>query len=149
MTFNQVQKAAALALLSTPISPDPPEPVQPPDLIHAAVEPPEDKGNISDGYHTFNELYAHRFALWIAVCRLVQRDPQYQYREAWRCKFNSDGSSYPGMFLLAMTTEDGKQLSYHLPLSKWEECDFAFTYDKPQPFDGHTSEDVIERLGKL
>ncbi len=110
----------------------------------------EDLGHLSDGYHTFNELYEMRHALWIALCRAIEADPSRCHSEhVWRCKLNSDGTAYPGWFLLAITEESGQQLSFHLPLSKWDECDFAHTYEEPQSFDGHTSADVLERLRTL
>ena len=104
---------------------------------------------ISDGYHTFTELYDHRIELWITVCRLNYNDPQYQTTQVWRSKLHSDGTSFDGWFILGITQPSGKQLSYHLPLSKWEETEFANTLDKAPEFDGHTSADVLERLKLL
>ncbi len=106
-------------------------------------------GKISDGYHTFDELYDHRITLWIAVCRLVSKDPQYQYRDVWRSELHSDGSKFDGWFVLGLTLEDGKQATYHLPVSRWEECRFATVYEKAPEFDGHTSADVLERIKSL
>jgi|SRR5579872_1642398 len=103
-------------------------------------------GSTSDGYHTFDDLYAHRIALWKAVCRLVSRDPHYQYREVWRTCLHSDGTSYPGWFVLGMTMEDGRQLTYHLPITEWDNCSFAMILDEAPRFDGHTAADVIKRL---
>jgi hypothetical protein len=45
--------------------------------------------------------------------------------------------------------EKGKQISYHLPLSRWDETYFAETLDKAPEWDGHTSADVLERLKTL
>lgn len=111
-----------------------------------------DTGLVSDGHHTFNELYDHRVTLWIAVCRLTMRDPrdpQYQYREVWRSRLHSDGSQFEGWFILGMTIESGHQISYHLPLARWAECDFARTLARAPTFDGHTPADVLERLKVL
>ncbi len=65
--------------------------------------------DVSDGYHTFGELYDHRCALWIALCR-AEVDLQNMARDAgaivgkddapWRSKFHSDGSSFDGWFVV-------------------------------------------------
>lgn len=105
--------------------------------------------DLSDGSHTFDELYEHRFTLWIAVCRLVNKDPQYQYRDVWRSELHSDGSRYDGWFLLGMTNEDGQQMTYHLPMRRWDDCEFACTLERAREFDGHTPADVLQRIANL
>ena len=109
----------------------------------------EINGSTSDGYHTFDELYEHRFVLWIALCRKTAATTREQWNPTWRSKFNGDGSHYEGWFLLGMFSEPGHQITYHLPLSRWDECGFARTLEKGQEFDGHTSADVLERIGRL
>ena len=47
-----------------------------------------------------------------------------------------------GLFL--DTQRNRKQITYHLPLSKWEETGFAETLEKAPEFDGHTPDDVLE-----
>lgn len=116
-----------------------------------------DTNLVSDGYHTFGELYEHRIQLWIAVCRLwdeFKSQSQWKTAEgrkyyAWRSLKHSNGSSYEGWFLLGIITKEGKQLSYHLPISKWDECEFATTKELAPEFDGHTSDDVLNRLKDL
>lgn len=58
-------------------------------------------------------------------------------------------SKFDGWFVLGYGYIEGEQITYHLPLSKWDECNFAKTLDKAPKFDGHTSEDVLERIKKL
>lgn len=101
---------------------------------------------ISDGYHTFEELYDHRITLFIALCK--ERDARFQ-QEVWRSKVNGDGSTWNGWFILGLVRAAGDQITYHIPLDRWEETDFAETLDKAPEFDGHTSQDVLERLKKL
>jgi hypothetical protein len=111
-----------------------------------------DLNKISDGYHTFGELYAHRTQLWITVARCLYgmfSANIYLNVRVWRSKFHSDGSTYEGWFLLGVTLPDGNQMSYHLPNEKWEECNFAKTLATAPEWDGHTSADVLERLKKL
>lgn len=112
-----------------------------------------------DGYHTFGELYEHRIALFITLCKFARTKIDADNingvkmadisKEIWRSKLHSDGSSYDGWFILGINKEPGKQLTYHLPESKWEKTAFAETLEKAPEFDGHTSDDVLERLAKL
>lgn len=99
-----------------------------------------DTNMVSDGYHTFGELYEHRITLFMAVCKLTKRD-------VWMTKVHSDGSKWEGWFLLGINTNSGEQITYHLPISKWNECtEFAEMIEKAPQFDGHTSADVLNRL---
>lgn len=100
----------------------------------------------SDGYHTFEELYDHRITLFIALCKALR---QPYAPEIWRSKVNGDGSVWEDYFIMGIFKEPGKQITYHLPLSRWEETEFAETIDQAPAFDGHTSKDVLERLKKL
>ena len=105
---------------------------------------------VSDGYHTFDELYEQRARIYITLCRFYKSVDLAEWGrdqvDVWRSKTHSDGSSYDGWFLLGMGKEKGKQLTYHLPDSYWDETEFAETLDLAPEFDGHTPADVLERL---
>lgn len=106
--------------------------------------------DVSDGYHTFGELYDHRIALFKALCSL-----QYQSCEEnkeldpelvpWKSKKHSDGTEYDGWFICGIGVVPGGQISYHLPLKDWDQLK-AYEYDEAPEWDGHTAPDVIERL---
>jgi len=104
-------------------------------------------GQTSDGYHTFDELYDHRITLWIALCRNFCKHAMLSY--PWRSRIHSDGTSFEGWFVLGYRSLPGEQITYHLPDSRWDECNFAVDLDRCPTFDGHTSADVIERLKRL
>ena len=113
---------------------------------------------VSDGYHTFEELYNHRIRLWIELCKsklwvddeISQNHNRWSKTEIWMTDTHSDGSSWEGWFVLGMNRENGYQITYHLPKSYWEECtEFAKVVDKAPEFDGHTSADVLERLKEI
>jgi hypothetical protein len=107
--------------------------------------------DISDGSHTFDELYEHRFALWMVLCREFASNPAHQHgprSEVWRSRLHSDGSQYDGWFLLGIGKNPGEQITYHLPNEKWGCCEFAQTLERAPEFDGHTSADVLDRLGR-
>ena len=106
-------------------------------------------GCTCDGYHTFEELYEHRHALFIALCRNIEwssnpTNPDDQ--KVWRAKYHSDGSQYDGWFILGINKEKGKQITYHIPLALWDSTDFATDLGRAPEYDGHTSDDVILRL---
>lgn len=102
-------------------------------------------GNTSDGYHTFNELYEHRITLWIAFCKTLAED----FANPWRSELHSDGSNLEGWFVLGLNHKPGQQMTYHLPMSRWADCDFADTLERAPEYDGHTSADVLDRLKRL
>lgn len=115
----------------------------------------DDNMQVSDGYHTMDELYEHRIALWVALCRshntlCMETSASSEGRnQVWRSKLHDDGSEYEGWFILGIGKKKGQIMTYHLPLSKWDETNFAETLDRAPEFDGHTPADVLERLKNL
>lgn len=101
---------------------------------------------VSDGFHTFDELYDHRIINFIIVCKTLNVD---EYAPIWRSKVHSDGTEWKGRFILGINSDLGEQITYHLPMKYWELTNFVSEYDTAPPFDGHTSVDVLERLKKL
>lgn len=108
-----------------------------------------DTNLISDGYHTFAELYEHRIVLYIKLAEMASCMGDANSEIVWRSKTHSDGSVWDGWFILGINTSAGKQITYHLPSSKWDETDFANTLDKAPDWDGHNPADVLERLKEL
>lgn len=101
-----------------------------------------DTNKISDGFHTFEELYEHRIQLFIALCSHLNQF-------SWKSKVHSDGSEWDGWFIMGLFHEPGTQITYHLPISKWEETDMIPSIPKAPDFDGHSSADVLNRLKNL
>lgn len=94
-------------------------------------------GNISDGYHTFDELYYHRMMLFSVLCQTYKES-------AWKSKQHEDGDMYPNYFIVGIETPEGS-FSYHYHLRHWDnfpvkEVEFA------PPWDGHTSKDITRLL---
>lgn len=111
--------------------------------------------NVSDGYHTFKELYEHRITLYIALCGWIKTAIELSggnpANKIWRSKRHSDGELAFGgdWFVLGINKEKGEQITYHLPIEKWDQCDFAEELEKAPEYDGHTPQDVLERLKNL
>lgn len=95
----------------------------------------------SDGYHTFQELYDHRHALWVLVLR------QYPLA-AFRTHKTKDGRETPGWFIAGINTVVG-QISYHMPDTWWDRLDFLPEIERNFDYDNHNANDVLERLGWL
>ncbi len=114
------------------------------DVVLEAEIP--DSVTISDGFHTFEDLYEHRIRLWIALCAKMHYLGE---RSVWRSKFHSDGTSYEGWFILGIGVLSGGQITYHLPLGVWDDTHFAQTLERAPEFDGHTPKDVLDRLMEL
>lgn len=98
----------------------------------------KDTGKISDGHHTFDELYAHRILLFVA---LMKSYPDI----SWKSRFHSDGTNYDGWFVSGMKLPTG-DITYHIPDKFWGLTENIKTLEKAPEFDGHTSTDVIKRL---
>ena len=98
------------------------------------------KGDISDGYHTFNELYDHRAALTAALFKSLPRDTVY------KSKKHHDGTMYDGMFIVGANLPGIGEISYHYDLDPWWDVFNIREVENAPEWDGHTPNDVIERL---
>ena len=99
-------------------------------------------GTVSDGYHTFDELYEHRHLLFL---NLMGCNPVF----AWVSRKNSDGNRMEGWFIAGIELPTG-QISYHLPEDLWDvACRCSGGVYERAPWDGHTAEDVLKRLKAL
>jgi hypothetical protein len=103
-------------------------------------------GDISDGYHTFDELYEHRHALFLALARRIAGS---RPDRIWRSKLHHDGSSFTGWFIMGIDRLPGEQVTYHLPMRFWDGVEFAIELDRAPEWDGHSSVDVLARLERL
>lgn len=111
-----------------------------------------DRGKISDGYHTFSELYEHRIALFIALCHVGSVQDVFGGNAlnnvlVWKSKYHNDGMMFDGWFIAGIGVGHS-QITYHLPLEYWDKLHVAELQHAPA-WDGHTSADVLERLQNL
>lgn len=90
---------------------------------------------LSDGYHTFDELYEHRTALLAA---LVKNNPL-----AYKSKKHHDGSMYDNMFIVGINYD--KPITYHCEMEYWDKFQCKEVENAPE-WDGHTPDDVVQRL---
>lgn len=98
------------------------------------------RNRVSDGAHTFGELYYHRMMLFSVLCN--------QHEDlAWKSWKHDDGSSIPGFFVVGIRTPEG-QFSYHYRAEHWKYFDIEEVEYAPK-YDGHTSEDITRLLSLM
>ena len=101
--------------------------------------------NVSDGHHTFNELYDHRGKLFAALCRAYPH-------LCWKSTKHHDEENdpmFPGMFIVGIDTPAGT-VTYHYDVDPyWELFKNVPEYDRAKPYDGATPEDGLARLESL
>ena len=89
---------------------------------------------ISDGYHTFGELYYHRMILFLRILK--------DHKDlAWRSKQHHDGTMFDGDFICGIDTPKG-QYTYHYDLKYWDLFEGIKVLDKAPEYDGHKPEDI-------
>ena len=97
-------------------------------------------GEISDGSHTFTELYYHRMMLFAVICNT--------YKDvAWKSWKHDDGTMYPNYFIVGLSTPEG-DYTYRYRKDHWdrfnvEELEYAPKYD------GHKPEDITRLLSLI
>lgn len=105
--------------------------------VNNMIEGMRDTDDITDGSHTFGELYHHRAVLFAALCN-SNRDL------SWKSYFHSEGDMIDGFFIVGVETPEG-QFSYHYPLDYWKMFKVPILDLAPE-WDGHRSDDVCRVL---
>ena len=103
-----------------------------------------DQGNVSDGYHTFNDLYHFRMIYNAALFNSWWSMRRFNIHKSRR---HNDGEECfgGGWFIFVAVLPTG-MISNHYKEKYWDLFHIP-DYDKALvPFDGHTAQDVIDRL---
>lgn len=100
----------------------------------------EHKGQISDGYHTFDELYYHRMMLFSVICNTYKD-------KAWKSWKHDDGTMYDDYFIVGIDTEEG-QYTYHYHKDNWDMFEVKELEYAPE-WDGHKPSDITRLLTLL
>lgn len=102
--------------------------------INRIISTLNNTGNISDGYHTFDELYYHRAVLFSVICKSFKA-------LSWKSKKHHDGSMYDKNFIVGIETPMG-QYTYHYSLDLWDMFDVKELESAPE-YDGYLPSDII------
>ena len=105
-----------------------------------------DIGEFSDGYHTFNELYDYRKAYNAAFFNELAKKRLYDVHKS---RLHSDGEIPFGddNWFIVMAELPTGQVSNHYEMKDWDLFDIP-EKDKANVYDGHSPQDVYERLVK-
>lgn len=103
--------------------------------------PQSGMGDLSDGYHTFNELYHHRAILFSVICNLFPH-------KAWKSKLHDTGDMYDGMFIVGIETPRG-QATYHYDINPYWDMFKVKELEKAPKWDWHTPQDAIDRISAI
>ena len=108
-------------------------------LIISELDNPDKTDDVSDGYHTFDELYYQRMMLTktVALAAVTNFDKDTVYRS----KLHADGTMYKDFFIVVFNTPEGN-FSYHYHMMFWGVFDFLKERPNAEEFDGHTWKDV-------
>lgn len=98
--------------------------------------------DLSDGYHSFKDLYEHRLALTAALFNTLAKEHNVQVHKA---RYHHDGGGFPGYFIVVAELPTGT-ISYHYENKDWDKFHILAYESSPVPFDGHTADDTIKRL---
>lgn len=113
-----------------------------------------DPNDISDGYHTFGQLYDCRLAYnvalfneWVYSYITGVRPVPYPKYNVHKSKKHHDGElCFGGGWFIVVAVLLTGQITNHYKLEDWDLFKIPETEKALVEFDGHTTDDVISRL---
>lgn len=106
-----------------------------------------EKSQLSDGYHTFEELYEFRLMYNAALFNEWHNQGKYDVHKSWK---HHDGElCFGGGWFIVVALLPSGQISNHYEGHEWDLFSIPETETAKHPFDGHTAGDVIERILKI
>ena len=104
-------------------------------------------GEVSDGYHTFNELYEFRKVYNAALFNEWAKHSKYTVHKSKR---HNDGElCFGGGWFIVIALLPGGQISNHYEIKDWDLFKIPEQEKALFVFDCHTSKDVLNRLLEL
>jgi len=103
---------------------------------------PQDKGEISDGYHTFNELYYYRMLYNAAFFNMLPKEWVHKSK-----KHNDGKECFGGGWFIVMANLPTGQISNHYELKDWNLFQIP-EKEVADKWDGHTPQEAADRLHK-
>lgn len=111
-----------------------------------------DVSRITDGSHTFDELYDHRCTLFLCLTSAVAggiSDNNFGIKSIWHSILHDDGTAFEGYTVVGIETSYG-QCSYHVkdtPYGNFLRKNFQlYELERAPAWDGYTPHDVLIRL---
>lgn len=100
-------------------------------------------GTLSDGYHTYNDLYYQRCVLFAAICNTNKNI-------SWKSKRHNDGKKCfdsDNWFIVGIDTPKGSY-TYHYEMKYWDLFEVQ-ELELGKEWDGHTDKDVTRLLSLI
>jgi hypothetical protein len=114
--------------------------------IGQEIELPDniDPGNVSDGYHTFNELYCFRVLYNALLFNSWYKQGRYPVHKSRR---HSDGNPcFDGNWFVVMALLPTGQISNHYEMHYWDLFKIPAMHRAVYDYDGHSNEDCLKRM---
>jgi len=99
---------------------------------------------VSDGQHTFEELYKHRMILFSALCTqlsILYKDDTSLV--CWKSKLHSDGTMFPNYFIVGISIDEKTICSYHYQDKWYKYFPSCKELPKAPPWNGNTPNDDL------
>lgn len=111
-------------------------------LVHTLRALPGGMKEVSDGYHTFRDLYDHRRALTAALAAAAS-----SAGDSWRSKAHhpEDGPMFDGSFIVGIELPTGT-ITYHYNLDFWDDFAAVPELEHAKKWDGAGPDDTVTRL---
>jgi hypothetical protein len=100
--------------------------------------------NTSDGYHTFKELYEFRKVYNAALFNEWAKSNKYDVHKSW--KHNDGEICFGGGWFIVVALLPNGQISNHYEAKDWDLFNIPETEKALFEFDGHTAQDVLNRI---
>jgi hypothetical protein len=115
-----------------------------PDIFEKTYISEDQIGTLSDGFHTFDELYEFRKMYNAAAFNAWAKAGLYDVHKS---KHHSDGiACYGGKWFIVMAILPTGQVSNHYKLEDWDLFQCPEELIVKFPYDGHTAKHVLKRL---
>lgn len=102
-----------------------------------------DSGSISDGFHSFDELYEYRMAYNAALFNEFALNGKYDVHKSLR---HADGElCFGGGWFVVVAELPGGQITNHYPVKDWEHFRIP-EREKAAEWDGHSPAVALQRL---
>ncbi len=104
-----------------------------------------DVGQVSDGFHTFNQIYDTRMAYNAAFFNLLEKIQPGSVVKSFR-HHGDEEPIFGGGWFAVRALLDGKQVTQHYKEECWYNFNCPEVENLPEEWDGHTNADAIIRL---
>lgn len=117
----------------------------------------KDLNDVSDGYHTFKELYDIRLAYNVALFNYIYSTDVSDRYTIFKSKKHFDGTMWDNYFIVVLLLSEydsdnnliSKQISNHYHIDDWDRFKIPEYEKSIVSYDGHTIQDCIDILINL